>query len=288
MNLEKYEQALSKLTKAEYEVIVNKGTERPFSGLYTDNKQDGTYLCKVCKTPLFTSNAKFDSGSGWPSFDDMIEKNVATHLDADGRREEIVCGTCGAHLGHVFHGERFTAKQTRHCVNSLSLDFKAVKADLSYAYFAGGCFWGVEYFFAKTDGVKSAISGFMGGHTKNPTYEAVIYTNTGHYEVVQVAYDEKKVTYEELAKLFFEIHDPTQENGQGPDIGERYKSVVFVSNTKEEEIVKSLIDTLSSRGLKVATTIKPASEFYAADEYHQSYYAKKGSKPYCHSRVKRF
>jgi len=114
----------NQLNEEEKRVILNKGTERAFTGEYWDNHENGIYTCKQCNIPLFSSNAKFDSGTGWPSFDDMIEANVKELPDADGRRVEIVCASCGGHLGHVFKGEGFTQKSTRHCVNSISLNFQ--------------------------------------------------------------------------------------------------------------------------------------------------------------------
>ena len=115
--------AYNKLTEEEAYVILQKGTERPFSGALNENKEQGVYTCKQCNTPLFNSEDKFDSGTGWPSFDDDIQGAVKRISDADGRRVEIVCTNCGGHLGHVFEGERITPKSTRHCVNSLSLNF---------------------------------------------------------------------------------------------------------------------------------------------------------------------
>ena len=115
----------NKLTAEEAYVIVNKGTEYPGTGKYVDNHEKGIYQCKRCNTPLFTSESKFESGTGWPSFDDFIDSNVEIVKDADGYREEIVCGTCKGHLGHVFYNEGFTSKNTRHCVNSISLNFVA-------------------------------------------------------------------------------------------------------------------------------------------------------------------
>ncbi len=111
------------LTDEEKHVILDKGTERPFTGKFLDHKGEGVYTCRRCNAVLFPSDAKFDSGSGWPSFDEAIEGAVREVPDMDGRRIEIVCAQCGAHLGHVFRGERMTPKSTRHCVNSLSLDF---------------------------------------------------------------------------------------------------------------------------------------------------------------------
>jgi methionine-R-sulfoxide reductase len=115
----------NKLNEEETYVILNKGTERSFTGKFWDHKEDGMYTCRQCNADLFPSSTKFDSGTGWPSFDDAVEGAVREVPDADGRRIEIVCNNCGGHLGHVFKGERMTEKSTRHCVNSISLDFVA-------------------------------------------------------------------------------------------------------------------------------------------------------------------
>ena len=154
---------------------------------------------------------------------------------------------------------------------------------LKKAYFAGGCFWGVEYHFEKLDGVKSVESGFMGGTLDNPSYKDVVRGKSGHLEVVEIVYDPRKVSYETLAKLFFEVHDSTQVDGQGPDIGEQYLSAVFISETNETIIVEKLIEILKSKGINAETTLRKAGKFYKADEHHQDYYEKNNKKPYCHS-----
>lgn len=288
------ESSYNDLTPKEEQVIIHKGTERPWTGKYVKHDKEGVYLCKRCDAQLFRSNDKFDSHCGWPSFDDAIKGAVKKQPDADGRRTEIVCANCGAHLGHVFYGEGFTPKNTRHCVNSISLNFladrekKESKQEMNTAIFAGGCFWGVEYHFEKLDGVKSVVSGYTGGHVKNPTYKQVCTGETGHAEAVKVEYDPAKVTYEELAKLFFEIHDPTQVNRQGPDVGEQYRSAVFYQDEEQKKIAEKLVSILEDKGYDVATNVEPATEFYEAENYHQDYYEKKGSKPYCHFYTERF
>ncbi len=280
---------LNPLTEKEKYVIIDKGTERPFSGKYYNFDEKGVYLCKQCGAKLFISKDKFHSACGWPSFDDAIPGAVQRLTDADGRRTEILCARCGAHLGHVFKGEGFTPKDTRYCVNSISLNFqKEFAKNIQKAYFAGGCFWGVEYYLEKQKGVLSVVSGYMGGKKPTPSYKDVSRGNSGYLETVEVTYDSSLVDYETLARLFFEIHDPTQKDGQGPDIGSQYRSAIFVNNHNERHIIKKLISILKLKGYDVATVIRDKKEFYEAEEYHQDYYDRKGKKPYCHGYVKRF
>ena len=221
------------LTPDEERVILHKGTEAPFSGKYWKHAGDGTYACRQCGAGLFPSSAKFDSGTGWPSFDAALPGAVREVPDADGQRIEIVCAHCGGHLGHVFRGESMTPKDTRHCVNSASLAFCPAAAATTdtplkeTAIFAGGCFWGVEYHFRRVPGVHTVTSGYTGGTTEHPTYEQVCSGTTGHAEAVRIEFDPETVSYETLARLFFEIHDPAQLNRQGPDHGTQYRSEVF-------------------------------------------------------------
>jgi len=286
------------LTPEEKYVIVDKGTEMPFTGKYLNNNEPGTYVCKRCGAPLYRSSDKFDSSCGWPSFDDEIPGAVKRVPDADGSRTEIICANCGAHLGHVFTGEGLTVKDVRHCVNSISLLFVPLAksdpndpnkpAPTQKAYFAGGCFWGVDYWLRTLPGVISVTAGYMGGTTKNPTYEQVCTGKTGHAETVEVVFDPGKTTYEDIAKLFFEIHDPTQRNRQGPDVGFQYRSAIFYVDLSQKQIAERLIEQLRKKGLDVATSVEQAKEFWPAEDYHQNYYGKNGGQPYCHIRVKRF
>ena len=156
------------------------------------------------------------------------------------------------------------------------------------AYFAGGCFWGVEHLFQSRAGVISAVSGYMGGTVDNPTYQEVCTGRTGHLEAVEITYDAGKVNFEELTKFFFEIHDPTQANGQGPDIGPQYLSAVFYNSEEEKDIASGLISQLKEEGYDVVTQLLPVETFWPAEDYHQDYYAKKNQQPYCHIHQKKF
>lgn len=206
---------------------------------------------------------------------------------ATGRKSSAPA--CGAHLGHVFEGERFTPKNTRHCVNSLSLEFIPEKTSecTEEAIFAGGCFWGVEDAFQSVPGVCDAESGYTGGTVPNPTYEQVCTGRTGHAEAVRVTYYPAKVSFEELARLFFEIHDPTQINRQGPDVGTQYRSAIFYKDERQKATALSLMEKLRERGYAVATELLPASAFYPAEAYHQDFTARTG-RGGCHLRVSRF
>ncbi len=277
------------LTEDEKQVIIYKGTERPFTGKYYDFKAKGTYVCKQCGSPLYRSEDKFDSRCGWPSFDDEIPGAVKRVPDADGRRTEIVCARCGAHLGHVFTGEGLTPKNTRHCVNSISMEFiPAEELKIDTAIFAGGCFWGVEYYMKKAPGVLAVESGYIGGKVEDPSYEEVCEGNTGHVEAVRVLFDASKTDYETLTKLFFEIHDPTQQDHQGPDYGEQYRSEIFYNRPEQKAVAEKLIQELKEKGYAVVTRLAPTTTFWVAEDYHQNYYTRKGTLPYCHGYTRRF
>lgn len=156
------------------------------------------------------------------------------------------------------------------------------------AIFASGCFWGTEYYMKRADGVLSTRVGYIGGHVERPTYREVCTGRTGHAEAVEVTFDPSVTEYETLARLFFETHDPTQVDRQGPDVGTQYRSAIFTLDEAQRETAVRLVDLLGQKGLDVATEVVPAGTFWPAEDYHQDYYAKTGHSPYCHVYTPRF
>lgn len=274
------------LNKDEERVIAGKGTEAPFTGKYLNHKEPGVYVCRRCGSALYSSGDKFESGCGWPSFDAAIPGQVQSQPDPDGRRTEIVCAECGAHLGHVFVGEGYTAANTRHCVNSVSLDFMAAGCAQT-ALFAGGCFWGLEHAFSRVPGVLKVVSGYSGGQVENPSYEQVCTGRTGHAETIEITFDPALVSYEQLVHMFFNLHDPTQLDRQGPDVGPQYRSAIFYQNQEQKNVALKLIDELIKNGWEVVTELAAAGPFYPAEDYHQNFTRRTG-RGACHTQVERF
>ncbi|MCL1079132.1 bifunctional methionine sulfoxide reductase B/A protein [Parashewanella spongiae] len=283
---------MSKLTDFEKYVIEQKGTEAPFSGEYTNLDSEGIYLCKKCRAPLYRSEHKFISHCGWPSFDDEIQGAVTRHMDADGKRTEIVCSKCGGHLGHVFEGEYLTEKNVRHCVNSVSMIFEAteeVKKTKFLATFGGGCFWCIEAVFSELNGVLNVTSGYSGGLATEANYKAVCSGSTGHAEVVQIEFDPDVIDYETLMLVFFEAHDPTTYNQQGNDIGPQYRSVIFAHNSLQAEKASEFIKHLELSCVfqaPIVTELTMLESFYPAENYHNDYYELHGHQPYCQIVIK--
>ncbi|RAP37386.1 peptide-methionine (S)-S-oxide reductase [Legionella quinlivanii] len=288
--MDHYLDKTASLTPQSRRIICDKATEYPHTGQYVKPIKQGTYLCRRCGLALFRGSSQFHSGCGWPSFDDNIIQAVKQVPDADGQRTEILCERCDAHLGHVFTGEHFTHKNLRHCVNSASIDFveSDTVLDTEEAIVAGGCFWGVDHFLKLLPGVLKVEVGYTGGHVANPGYEQVCHGNTGHYEAARVIYDRNQIDYYSVIRRFFEIHDPTQRSGQGPDIGPQYQSAVFYYDDEQLETVQKLIQLLQAKGHQVATKVLEAQVFWPAEDYHQDYYQKHHKAPYCHRPVSRF
>lgn len=285
-----------KLTPEQYYILREKGTERPFTGEFVLTKDKGTYHCGGCGEALFTDDMKFDSDCGWPSFDKEIAggKIIQTEDNSLGtRRTEITCAKCGGHLGHIFDdGPTETGK--RYCVNSGSLSFEpqkdknAIEATETITL-AGGCFWCIEAIFEDLKGVKSVVSGYSGGKISNPSYEEVSSGNTGHAEVVQITYDTKIISLEELLEVFFTLHDPTTLNRQGADVGTQYRSAIFYHNENQKNIAQTVIKTLNTNKVfdnPIVTEVAAFTKFYKAENYHQEYYELNKEQPYCKAVIK--
>jgi peptide methionine sulfoxide reductase msrA/msrB len=281
---------IASLTPKSKDVICDKATELPHTGEYNQVVRDGTYLCRRCGLALFRGTSQFASHCGWPSFDAELAGAVQEIPDQDGMRMEIVCARCNGHLGHVFRGEHFTQNNIRHCVNSASIDFvpDSDVLDSAEVIVAGGCFWGVDYYLRRLPGVLKVEAGYCGGKTSYPTYYAVCQGDTGHFEAVRVLFDRNKTDSYTVFKRFFEIHDPTQSSGQGPDIGSQYQSAVFYYDEQQQEEAEDLIHQLKGKGYEVVTQLLPVSTFWPAEEAHQDYYEKHNKIPYCHKPVLRF
>jgi len=280
------------LTPEQYEVMRKCGTERPFTGKYNDFWEEGVYVCAGCGTPLFLSTTKYEHGTGWPSFTTPADESHLDYKDDHSlltKRVEVRCSVCGAHLGHVFDdGPEPT--YLHYCINSAALDFKPeaatpaggpkeAGASTGTATFAAGCFWGVEHKLGKLPGVVATVVGYTGGTTVNPSYEDVCSGRTGHAEAVQVTFDPARVSYADLVRHFFSVHDPTQVDRQGPDHGTQYRSAIFFHGDGQRAEARRIMDELEASGRykkRLATELVPASAFYRAEEYHQKYFEKHG------------
>ena len=277
-----------------YRILRNAGTEPAFCGTLLDNKKQGVYACAGCALPLFSSDSKFTSGTGWPSFFKPVAgENIAIKQDRSYGmvRTEILCARCDGHLGHVFNdGPEPTG--LRFCVNSESLNFTeagelAKLGEVGVAHFAGGCFWCVEGVFEQLAGVIDVTSGYTGGHVSPEelpvTYKQVTTGATGHAESVRIVYDPKLISYEDLLVVHFATHDPTTLNRQGADVGTHYRSAIFYANDAEKQAAQKYIDQLTADKefrAPIVTTLEPLNGFQVAEDYHQNYAELNPDQPY--------
>jgi peptide methionine sulfoxide reductase msrA/msrB len=283
-----------RLTPEQYFCTQEEGTERPFENPYWNNKADGIYVDVVSGEPLFSSIHKYDSGTGWPSFDRPLEKNNL-HTKEDRRlgvpRTEVRSSQADSHLGHVFDDGPEETTGLRYCINSAALRFIPVKELKAQGYerylfafakkqgweiatLAGGCFWGMEDLIKKIPGVIETQVGYTGGQLAHATYDKVKTGKTGHAEAVQILFDPKITDYEKILLEFFRMHDPTLRDQQGNDIGSQYRSAIFYADQKQKEMaekIKARVDRSGKWGKPVVTEIVPVSDFWRAEDFHQKY-----------------
>ena len=296
-----------RLTPLQYEVTQLGGTERPFQNEYWNHHEAGVYVDIVSGEPLFSSQDKFDSGTGWPSFTRPIaEGALGTHDDRTlgVSRAEVRSRKGGSHLGHVFEdGPPPTG--LRYCINSAALRFvpakelekqglghlrerfekKAAAPKTETAILAGGCFWGMEDLLRKIPGVVNTEVGYIGGKLANPRYEDLKKAGLGHAEAVRIVFDPARLSYEELLGYFFRMHDPTTPNRQGNDVGAQYRSVVFYTTEAQKqtaEATKRKTDASGKWKRPVVTEIVSAAEFTLAEDHHQDYLEKHPGGYTCH------
>ena len=299
LTLREVERLSQGLEPIERRVTCTSATEQGFTGTYNDFEKQGTYVCVVCGLPLFDSEAKFNSGCGWPSFSEPYDADhVEEVADSSGgmQRTEVRCIRSGSHLGHVFD-DGPPPTDLRYCINSSALAFVSEGAPLpgdprdllrrlddvmalhhvEVAVFGAGCFWGVEAAFRAITGVLEATCGYAGGDIPHPTYQEVCAGTTKHAEVVQVHFNAEQVSFGELLEAFWSLHDPTTLHRQGPDVGTQYRSIILTYSAEQQaaaEASRAAQDSSDRFEAPIVTEILSAPSFYRAEEAHQRYFEK--------------
>lgn len=291
-----------RLTPQQYQCTQESGTERPFNNAYWNEKAPGVYVDVVSGKPLFSSLDKFDSGTGWPSFTRPLG-DVTEHTDTKlgMQRTEVRSGAADSHLGHVFDDGPGPSHK-RYCINSAALKFVPIselkraglgaylfgfadKMHWQIATVAGGCFWGVQELTEKLPGVIETQVGYTGGQKAQTTYEEVCSGETGHAEAVQILFDPKKTSYEDILLFFFKMHDPTTRDSQGNDKGTQYRSAIFYANKEQEHKAKAVIERVDKSHVykkSLVTELKPLGLFLRGEDYHQHYLDKNPNGYRCH------
>jgi peptide methionine sulfoxide reductase msrA/msrB len=305
------EELKNKLTPEQFKVTQQCGTEPPFNNAYWNNHLPGIYVDVVSGEALFSSQDKFDSGTGWPSFSKPLDSDhIVSKQDGSlgMQRTEVSSRNAGSHLGHLFFDGPGESKQ-RYCINSASLRFipvqklwgegygryvpqfeaAGIKSDApkqETAILAGGCFWGMQDILRKIPGIISTRVGYTGGHLENPRYEDTHDSKSGHAESVEVIFNPGKLSYEELLQnSFFRMHDPTTKDRQGNDLGSQYRSAIFYTNSVQKSVaerVKKVVNASGKWKAPIVTEIVKAGKFYLAEEYHQDYLVKHPAGYTCH------
>ena len=297
-----YKNKIEQLHSLQYDVTINNGTEPAFKNLYWDHKKEGIYVDIISGEALFSSKDKYDSGTGWPSFSQhLLGSQILVKQDNSHGMSRSEVRSIISHLGHVFDDGPEGKK--RYCINSASLDFiskdnliESGYGDYRYlfdsdtqpintAYIGGGCFWGIEYEMAKIPGVVNTKVGYSGGNKETAHYQVLCSGNTGHAEVVEVSFDQNKIHYNQIIRLFLMLHDPTTKNQQGSDIGSQYRSVVFHQNDIEKNIILHMIQRANIAGVydnEIVTEVTELEKFHLAEDYHQKYLQNNPNGYHCH------
>lgn len=289
-----------RLTPLQFQVTQQQGTEPPFQNEYWNEKRRGLYVDIVSGHPLFSSQDKFDSGCGWPSFSKPIAgAPIEEKTDKSHGMSRTEVRSVDSHLGHVFDDGPLDKGGLRYCINSASIQFipeeslgkegydwarpllTGEKATADIAVMAGGCFWGMEELLRQQSGVINTEVGYTGGHEKYATYKS----HGGHAEAILIRFDPTKTSYETLLAFFFTMHDPTTPNRQGNDIGESYRSAIFYQNAAQKALAEKVKKEVNQSGKwksPIVTEIAPLGAWWQAEDYHQDYLQKNPGGYTCH------